>query len=70
MNTSFLNSQSVIEQLILSGQASGEISGKHQASALAAYLHNALVGLRVMVKTEQDQAKLEQIVDITMAALY
>ncbi|OBZ19023.1 TetR family transcriptional regulator [Bacillus sp. FJAT-27264] len=66
---SFLSSERLMEKLVLSGQVSGEISRKQEAPALAAYLHNALVGLRVMVKTGQDPSRLEQIMDITLTAL-
>ncbi|MFC3745602.1 TetR/AcrR family transcriptional regulator [Paenibacillus sp. GCM10012306] len=66
---SFLTSERLLEKLVSNGQESGEISRRLEAPALAAYLHNALVGLRVMVKTELDLSRLEQIVDITLTAL-
>ncbi|MFF2016578.1 TetR/AcrR family transcriptional regulator [Paenibacillus sp. NPDC058177] len=66
---SFLSSERLLEKLVSSGQDSGEISRQLEAPALAAYLHNALVGLRVMVKTGQDPSRLEQIVDITLTVL-
>ncbi|MEK3670185.1 TetR/AcrR family transcriptional regulator [Paenibacillus sp. FSL R10-2771] len=68
-NDAFLNTEHLIERLIRHGQASGEISGRHEASALAAYLHNALVGLRVMVKATRDIDKLQTIVNTTLAVL-
>lgn len=68
-NDAFLNTERLIERLIQHGQASGELSGRLQASALAAYLHNALVGLRVMVKTTRDINKLQTIVNTTLAVL-
>ena len=69
VNEAFQNTEQLIERLILDGQAAGEISGRHQAAALAAYLHNALVGLRVMVKTTTDEEKLQNIVSTTLCVL-
>ncbi|MFD1905384.1 hypothetical protein ACFTAO_31545 [Paenibacillus rhizoplanae] len=64
-----MNTERLIEQLILHGQETGELSSRHPAPALAAYLHNALVGLRVMVKATQDTGKLQTIADTTLAVL-
>ncbi|WP_308530531.1 hypothetical protein [uncultured Paenibacillus sp.] len=36
---------------------------------LASYFNNALVGLRVMVKTVEDKEKLDKIIDTTMSVL-
>lgn len=68
-NEAFLNTEGLIRQLILHGQATGEISSRRDAGALAAFLHNALVGLRVMVKATQDLDKLQMIADTTLAVL-
>ncbi|WNS44258.1 TetR/AcrR family transcriptional regulator [Paenibacillus sp. MMS20-IR301] len=65
----FLNTESLIERLVLQGQNTGEITSRLPAAALAACLHNALVGIRVMVKTAADQQKLQTIVDTTLAVL-
>ncbi|AIQ70068.1 TetR family transcriptional regulator [Paenibacillus graminis] len=69
VNDAFLNTERLLEQLITRGQASGEIPEHHRAADLAAFLHNALVGLRVMVKTSPDPGKLQRIADITLAVL-
>lgn len=69
VDESFKDSEVLLEALVRGGQRSGEITSRQDAAALASYLHNALVGLRVMVKTGQDPAKLEQIADLTLAAL-
>ncbi|MFF2909819.1 TetR/AcrR family transcriptional regulator [Paenibacillus sp. NPDC057934] len=66
---SFLSSERLLEKLVSNGQASGEISQRLEAPALATYLHNALIGLRVTVKTGLDPSRLKQIVDLTLAAL-
>jgi TetR/AcrR family transcriptional repressor of nem operon len=69
VNQSFMNYERLLEQLVRHGQENGEISGKHLPTVLSFYLHNALVGLRVMVKTTSDQQKLDGIIDTTLAIL-
>lgn len=69
VNEAFLDTEQLIERLLLDGQASGEISRRRPAADLAAYLHNALVGLRVMVKTTRDVNKLQGIIDTTLEVL-
>lgn len=51
------------------GQASGEIDRRHDPRALALFLFNALQGLRVTAKTTDDRRVLDEIVDVTLAAL-
>ncbi|KWX80752.1 TetR family transcriptional regulator [Paenibacillus riograndensis] len=69
VNDAFLNAERLLEQLITRGQASGEIAEHHRAADLAVFLHNALVGLRVMVKINPDRSKLQRIADTTLAVL-
>lgn len=69
VNEAFLQTEQLFERLVVQGQASGEISSRHQAANLAVFLHNALVGLRVMVKTTPDKDKLKTIADTTLAML-
>lgn len=68
-NEAFLDTEALIERLVRHGQEGGEISSRHTAEALAATLHNALIGLRVLVKTVKDKHKLEMIVNTTLAML-
>ncbi|OKP90224.1 TetR/AcrR family transcriptional regulator [Paenibacillus sp. P32E] len=69
VNEAFLQTEQLFERLVVQGQASGEISSRHQAANLAVFLHNALVGLRVMVKTTPDKDKLQTIADTTLGML-
>ncbi|WP_150265946.1 TetR/AcrR family transcriptional regulator [Paenibacillus tepidiphilus] len=69
VNEAFFRTEQLLEQLITKGQASGELTAALPAAALAACLHNALVGLRVMVKTTADKDKLQSVVDTTLAVL-
>ncbi|WP_340024684.1 TetR/AcrR family transcriptional regulator [Paenibacillus sp. FSL K6-1096] len=68
-NEAFENTEALIEQLVRHGQAGGEISTRYTPEALAASLNNALIGLRVMVKTVKDKDKLEMIVNTTLGML-
>ncbi|MBP3963114.1 TetR/AcrR family transcriptional regulator [Paenibacillus lignilyticus] len=58
-----------IHDIIAEGQQSGEISREHNARWLSHFYNNALTGLRVMIKTSSDNAKLTSIVDINMSVL-
>ena len=66
---SFLKTEDLLNELVLSGQASGEISQLHDAKKLSQFMHNSLVGLRVLAKTSDDQEKLDSIIDMTLSML-
>lgn len=63
------DTERLIRELIEAGQRSGELDKGLNAEWLSHYFNNALVGLRVMVKTTDDREKLEQIVETTMSIL-
>lgn len=65
----FLNTERLFERLLRHGQDSGELSRSFEPADMSAYLHNALVGLRVLVKTTEDTGKLQSIVDTTLKVL-
>lgn len=69
VNRRLADTEQFILELIKEGQQSGEIDKSLNAEWLAQYFNNALVGLRVMIKTTDDREKLEQIVEITMSIL-
>ncbi|MFD1901569.1 hypothetical protein GQR36_18970 [Enterococcus termitis] len=56
-------------QLLIEAEAKGELARNQQLPELASYLHNAWVGLRVLVKTTNDQAKLQSIVKTTLSII-
>lgn len=56
-------------QLLVKGQLHGEISAETDGEDLADYLHNALVGIRVLAKTTDDSKKLNRIIDTTLATI-
>ncbi|NHN35574.1 TetR/AcrR family transcriptional regulator [Paenibacillus agricola] len=66
---SFLITEKLFYDLLVSGQQAGEIAGHHNAVNLSLYLNNAWVGLRVLVKTTESKEKLVNIIDTTLAIL-
>lgn len=66
---SFFKTERLLYELLLSGQKSGELSEHHDAERLSEFLHNSLVGLRVLAKTTNDNRKLESIIDMTVSIL-
>ncbi|AIQ53914.1 TetR/AcrR family transcriptional regulator [Paenibacillus sp. FSL R7-0331] len=65
----FLNTEQLFERLLRQGQESGELTRSFEAADMAAYLHNALVGLRVLVKTTKDAGRLQTVIEMTLKAL-
>lgn len=63
------NSEQFIRNLIELGQQSGELDKTLDAELLSYYFNNALIGLRVMVKTTNDIDKLQHIIETTMSIL-
>lgn len=66
---SFSKTELLLKNLVLKGQKVGEISKHHDAKKISEFLHNSLVGLRVMTKTTEDTEKLNNIIDITLSVL-
>ena len=56
-------------EVIKRGQSNGEISGKQDPRALARFLINTIVGIRVTGKSATDKAVFEDIINITMSVL-
>jgi len=65
----FTKTEALFYELLKHGQETGEISKSHDPEVLSLFLHNSLVGLRVLVKIEADKKKLESIVDMTLSVL-
>ena len=65
----FTKTEALFYELLKHGQENGEISKSHDPEVLSLFLHNSLVGLRVLVKIEADKKKLESIVDMTLSVL-
>lgn len=56
-------------EVIKRGQGNGEISAKQDARALARFLFNTIVGIRVTGKSATDKAVFEDIINLTMSVL-
>lgn len=65
----FTKTEALFYELLKHGQNNGEISKDHDLEVMSLFLHNSLVGLRVLVKIEADKKKLESIVDMTLSVL-
>ncbi|AZN41646.1 TetR/AcrR family transcriptional regulator [Paenibacillus albus] len=61
--------EGIIRDLIVQGQQSGEFDETLDSVQLASFLNNALIGLRVMVKTNPDREKLSSIIEMNMSVL-
>ncbi|PAE40356.1 TetR/AcrR family transcriptional regulator [Bacillus sp. 7884-1] len=61
--------EQLIRNLIVEGQQSGEFSKTLNAEGMSYYFLNALIGLRVMVKTITDREKLHQIIEMNLTVL-
>lgn len=65
----FTKTEILFYELLKKGQEQGEISERHDIKGLSHYFHNALVGIRVLVKTTDDTRKLESIIELTLSIL-
>ncbi|PGL70702.1 TetR/AcrR family transcriptional regulator [Bacillus sp. AFS055030] len=61
--------EQLIHDIILEGQRMGELSKKLDAKELSYYFINAIIGFRVMVKTDPDREKLRKIMEINLSVL-
>lgn len=65
----FEKSETYLYMLLVEAKNKGEISKSENLRELASYLHNAWVGIRVLVKTTNDQMKLHSIVKTTLSII-
>lgn len=69
VRTYFDESEKVIYQLLQQGQATGEFSSQLDLAVTTQFIHNALIGIRVQLKTIEEQQKLQPIIDMTLQVL-
>lgn len=69
LGKSLENSESVIRTALVAAQAAGEIAPDRDPAALAGLVQASMTGLRLLVKTTDDRARLAAIVDATVQAL-
>lgn len=65
----FAQGEDFLYGLLTEGKESGEVTTSAELHELAAYLHNALVGIRVTAKNTDDQQKLSRIIELSLAAI-
>ncbi|MDF2535866.1 MAG: TetR family transcriptional regulator [Bacillales bacterium] len=69
VRTNFNETEKVIYQLLQLGQTTGEFSSKLDLAVTTQFIHNALIGIRVQLKTTDGQPKLQPIIDMTLQVL-
>ncbi|TYS24271.1 TetR/AcrR family transcriptional regulator [Bacillus inaquosorum] len=65
----FINAEALLFDLLKHGQEQGEIPKHYDIKGLSQFIHNSLVGIRVLAKTTNDKEKLENIIDLTLSTL-
>lgn len=65
----FKDTEVMFEQMLKEGQKKGELNEEINPQITAQFLHNNLVGLRVMVKTNYSKEELESILDLMLKVL-
>lgn len=70
VNQAFHETEQWLSDIISKGQQTGEISSDHDAQIWAEFLHNTLVGIRVLVRTSVDRDKIYHIKDMFINLLF
>lgn len=69
VQSNFHETEKVIYQLLEQGQTAGEFSSTLELGATTQFIHNALIGFRVQLKTTDDKEKLKPIIEMTLSIL-
>lgn len=65
----FKKTETLLFDLLKHDQEQGEIPKHYDIKGLSQFIHNSLVGIRVLAKTTNDTEKLETIIDLTLSTL-
>lgn len=65
----FNNTEELFNRLLKEGQEKGECKSDLNTQVTAKFLHNNLIGIRVLVKTNYTKKELESIIDLIMKVL-
>ncbi|MED4253501.1 TetR/AcrR family transcriptional regulator [Priestia megaterium] len=65
----FIKTETLLFDLLKHGQEQGEIPEHYDIKGLSKFIHNSLVGIRVLAKTTNDKKELETIIDLTLSTL-
>ena len=69
IQSAFKQTENLIADLLSKGQARGEVASSFDINELARYIHNALIGVRVLVKMTADPKEFDSTIDITLSIL-
>ena len=69
IKTAFKQTENLIADLLIRGQARGEVASSFDINELARYIHNALIGVRVLVKITEDPKEFDSTIDLTLSIL-
>ncbi|MFY9901876.1 MAG: TetR/AcrR family transcriptional regulator [Trichococcus sp.] len=65
----FKQTENLIADLLIRGQARGEVARSFDINELSRYIHNALIGVRVLVKMTADPKEFDSTIDMTLSIL-
>ncbi|MFF2482384.1 TetR/AcrR family transcriptional regulator [Paenibacillus sp. NPDC058071] len=68
-NKLFSMAEQQLKEIIAWGQRDGEFTTDYDAEELAEYMHNALVGIRVLARTSAAKEKLHRVANLSMKFL-
>ena len=69
IKAAFKQTENLIADLLIRGQARGEVASSFDINELARYIHNALIGIRVLVKMTADPKEFDSTIDMTLSIL-
>ena len=69
IQSAFKQTENLIADLLIRGQARGEVARSFDIGELARYIHNALIGVRVLVKMTANPKEFESTIDMTLSIL-
>ncbi|CAM4506120.1 TetR/AcrR family transcriptional regulator [Paenibacillus typhae] len=65
----FLRTEQLLREIVERGQLEGEFTTRFSVEELARYLHNGLVGLRVLARTSVPKEQLQEIARLSVELL-
>lgn len=65
----FVKTEAFLFNLLKQGQEQEEIPKDHDIKGLSQFIHNSLVGIRVLAKTTDSKEELENIINLTLSTL-
>lgn len=69
LDRSYRATESVLRTAFVEAQAAGQLVSGRDPTALAGLVQSTMIGLRVLVKTTDDRARLESVVEAVVASI-